>query len=158
MTKDVLVCISGLHMAVNTMESMDDEPIEIVSAGTYYFKDGKHYIFMEEVAEGVPGVTKTQIRVNGKESLEVMKRGVSNMHMIFEKNKNNRCVYQTPFGQLNLGILTSQIIIRETEDNINIRAEYAMDVNYEPLADCTIRINIKPREAEDFSIENKMTF
>ena len=158
MTKDVLVCISGLHMAVNTMESMDDEPIEIVSAGTYYFKDGKHYIFMEEVAEGVPGVTKTQIRVNGKESLEVMKRGVSNMHMIFEKNKNNRCVYQTPFGQLNLGILTSQIIIRETEDNINIRVEYAMDVNYEPLADCTIRINIKPREAEDFSIENKMTF
>ena len=37
MTKDVLVSISGLQMAVNTMENMDDEPIEIVSAGTYYF-------------------------------------------------------------------------------------------------------------------------
>lgn len=158
MTKDVLVSISGLQMAVNTMESMDDEPIEIVSAGTYYFKDGKHYIFMEEVAEGVPGVTKTQIRINGKESLEVMKKGVSNMHMIFEKNRNNRCYYKTPFGQLNLGICTSKIVIDEAEDNINIRAEYAMDVNYEPLADCTIRINVKPMESKYFSIQDKMTF
>lgn len=158
MTKDVLVSISGLQMAVNTMESLDDEPIEIVSAGTYYFKDGKHYIFMEEVAEGIPGVTKTQIRINGKESLEVMKKGVTNMHMIFEKNKNNRCYYKTPLGQLNLGICTSKIVIDETENNINIRAEYAMDVNYEPLADCTIRINVKPRESKEFSIQDKMTF
>lgn len=158
MTKEVLVSISGLQMAVNTMESIDDEPIEIVSAGNYYFKDGKHYIFIEEVAEGIPGVTKTQIRINGKKSLEVMKKGVTNMHMIFEKNKNNRCYYKTPLGQLNLGILTSRIVIDETEDNINIRAEYSMDVNYEPLADCVIRINVKPREAEDFSIQDKMDF
>ena len=150
MTRDVLVSISGLQMAVNTMESIDDEPIEIVSAGTYYFKDGTHYIFMEEVAEGIPGVTKTQIRIHGKESLEVMKKGVSNTHMIFEKNKNNRCFYKTPFGQLNLGICTSQIVIDEKEDNIDIRAEYAMDVNYEPLADCTIQIKVKPRGTGTF--------
>ena len=90
MTKDVLVSISGLQMAVNEMESNDDEPIEVVSAGTYYFKDGKHYIFFEEVEEGVSQVTKTQIRIRGKESLEVIKKGVSNTHMIFEKNQNHR--------------------------------------------------------------------
>ena len=150
MTKDVLVGISGLQMAVNTMENMDDEPIEIVSAGTYYFKDGKHYIFMEEVAEGIPGVTKTQIRIHGKESLEVIKKGVTNMHLIFEKNKTNRCVYQTPFGQLNLGICTSKLVVDETEDTISIYTEYAMDVDCEKLADCTIRIHVKSREAEDF--------
>ena len=150
MTKDVLVGISGLQMAVNTMENMDDEPIEIVSAGTYYFKDGKHYIFMEEVAEGIPGVTKTQIRIHGKESLEVVKKGVTNMHLIFEKNKTNRCVYQTPFGRLNLGICTSKLVVDETEDTISIHTEYAMDVDCEKLADCTIRIHVKSREAEDF--------
>ena len=45
MTKDVLVSVSGLQTAVNDMESYDEGPIEVVSAGTYYFKDGKHYIF-----------------------------------------------------------------------------------------------------------------
>ena len=158
MTKDVLVSISGLQMAVNDMESNDDEPIEILSAGTYYFKDGTHYIFFEEVAEGLYGITKTQIRISGRESLEVTKKGISNMHMLFEKNKNNRCFYKTPYGQLKLGICTSDIVIEETEDNINIRADYALDVNYEPLSDCTIRINIKPRDAKEFSIQEKMTF
>lgn len=150
MTKDVLVSISGLQMAVNTVENMDDEPIEIVSAGTYYFKDGKHYIFMEEVVEGIPGVTKTQIRIHGKESLEVIKKGVTNMHLIFERDQTNRCVYQTPFGRLNLGICTSKLVVDETEDNISIQVEYAMDVDCKKLADCTIRINVRPQEAEDF--------
>ena len=158
MTKDVLVSISGLQMAVNETESNDDEPIEVVSAGTYYFKDGKHYIFFEEVAEGIPGVTKTQIRLTGKETLEVMKKGISNMHMVFEKGNTNRCFYKTPFGELNLGICTNKIVVDECEDNINIRAEYALDVNFDPLADCTIRINIKPRGSKEFSIHDKMTF
>lgn len=158
MTKDVLVSVSGLQTAVNDMESYDEGPIEIVSAGTYFFKDGKHYIFYEEMAEGISGVTKTQIRINGKDSLEVRKKGLSNVNMVFEKNKNNRCFYQTPFGQLNLGIFTTEIVVDESEDNINIRAEYAMDVNYEPLADCTIRINVKPRDAKDFSLQGKMDF
>ena len=90
MTKDVLVSISGLQMAVNDIDRSEDAPIEVISPGVYYFKDGKHYIFFEEVAEGIPGVTKTQIRLHGKEMLEVMKKGVSNMHLVFEKNKHNR--------------------------------------------------------------------
>ena len=143
MTKDVLVSISGLQMAVNDMENNDDEPIEILSAGTYYFKDGKHYIFFEEVAEGIPGVTKTQIRIHGKESLEVRKKGIANVNMVFEKNKNNRCFYQTPFGQLNMGIFTSEIAVEESEEHIGIRAEYALDIDSEPIADCTIQIHIK---------------
>ena len=149
MTKDVLVSISGLQMAVNEMESNDDEPIEVISAGTYYFKDGKHYIFFEEVVEGISGVTKTQIRLTEKHTLEVMKKGVSNMHMVFEKGKTNRCFYRTPLGELNLGICTSKIVVDDTEDNINIQAEYVLDVNYEPLADCTIKINIKSRGLEE---------
>ncbi len=158
MTKDVLVSISGLQMAVNEMENNDDEPIEIVSAGTYYFKGGTHYIFFEEVAEGISGVTKTQIRLKGKDTLEVMKKGISNMHMVFEKNKHNRCFYKTPLGELNLGIHTSKIVVDEKVDNINIRAEYVLDVNYEPLADCTIRINVKPMNSKEFSIHDKMMF
>mgnify|MGYP002516919023 CR=1 FL=1 len=158
MTKEVLISISGLQMAVNDMESNDDESIEVVSAGTYYYKDGKHYIFFEEVAEGFSEITKAQIRIKGKESLEVIKKGIANMHMVFEKNKTNRCHYKTPFGQLHLGISTSEIALEESEDNINVKAEYALDVDYEPIADCVIRINICPRDSKNFSMNQKMTF
>lgn len=145
MTKDVLVSISGLQMAVNDMESNDDEPIEILIAATYFFKDGTHYIFFEEVEEGISQVTKTQIRITGKQSLEVIKKGVSNTHMIFEKNQNHRCYYKTPYGQLNLGIYTNKIQVDETEETIDVEAEYVLDINYEPLADCSICIHVKTR-------------
>ena len=93
----------------------------------------------------MPGVTKTQIKIKGEDSLEVLKRGVSNAHMIFDTKRKNRSYYETPYGQLNLGIFTRNIKIDEKEDNINIKVEYALDVNYEPLAECTIRINVKPK-------------
>ena len=157
MTKEVLVNISGLQMAVDDLDN-EDGPIEVITPGTYYFKDDTHYIFMEEMVEGIPGVTKTQIRVKGKEIIEVIKKGISNTHMIFEKNKTNRCFYNTPYGQLNLGIATGNYLIDETENNINIRANYSLDVNYDPLAECVIRINIKPRGSQDFSIHEKMNF
>lgn len=158
MIKDILVSISGLQMAVGDMEGNDDEPIEVLSAGSYYFKNGKNYVLFEEAVEGMQGVIKTQIRWKGTEVLEVTKKGLSNVHMIFEKNKNNRCYYDTPFGQLNMGIYTTDIYVDEKEDNINIRAEYALDVDYEPIADCVIRINICPRESKNFSMNQKMTF
>ena len=158
MTKEVLVSVSGLQMAASGMESGEDEPIEIISPGSYYFKDGTHYIFYEEACEGFVEVTKTQIRLKGKEVLEVSKKGICNMHMVFESGKNNRCYYTTPYGKLNLGICTNGIWVDETEDNVHIRADYALDVDFEPVADCTIRINIKPRASKQFSIHDKMTF
>ena len=152
MTKDVLVSISGLHMAAETMESNEDEPIEVLSVGNYYCKNGKHYLFFEEAVEGFREVIKTQIRWQGSEILEVSKKGLTTMNMVFEKNKKNHCFYQTPYGQLNLGIYTTDIIVDETEENIDIRAEYALDVDHDPIADCTIQINIKPRESKEFTI------
>ena len=142
MTKDILVSISGLQMAVGDMEGNDDEPIEV----------------LEEAVEGMQGVIKTQIKWKGTEILEVTKKGLSNVHMVFEKNKNNRCYYDTPFGQLNMGIFTTDIYVDEKDDNINIRAEYALDVDYEPIAECVIRINICPRDSKSFSVNQKMTF
>lgn len=150
MTKEVLVSISGLQMAVNDVEENDDEPIEVLSAGSYYFKNGKHYILFEEVAEGMQGVIKTQIKWKDEEMLEVSKKGLSNVHMIFEKNKKNRCYYDTPYGQLNLGIHTTEIRVDEQEENIEICAAYSLDVNHEPLSECCIRINVYPRDSKEF--------
>ena len=59
MTKDVLVKISGLQFA----EDQDNGPVEIITTGNYYKKNGKHYILYDEVQEGFDGVTKSVIKV-----------------------------------------------------------------------------------------------
>ena len=57
MTKDVLVKISGLQFA----EDQDNGPVEIITTGNYYKKNGKHYILYDDVQEGFDGVTKSAV-------------------------------------------------------------------------------------------------
>ena len=88
MTKDVLVKISGLQFA----EDQDNGPVEIITTGNYYKKNGKHYILYDEAQEGFDGVTKSVIKVND-DFLDVTKKGVTNVHMMFEKNRKNVTYY-----------------------------------------------------------------
>lgn len=148
MTKQVLLTISGLQM----MDGETNEPVEIVTAGDYYFRNGKHYVLYDEVIEGTSGHIQNTVKI-GPESLEVMKKGLSNVHMVFEKNKKNLACYDTPLGSMMVGIQTGHVEVQETEDNIDIQVKYALDINDEFLADCHIRMNIKSKDAGDFSLQ-----
>ena len=63
MTQDVLLTISGLHDMVfaNPEENEENEPIEVITPASYYWKNGKHYILYDEVMEGIPGVVKNKM-------------------------------------------------------------------------------------------------
>lgn len=148
MTKDVLVKISGLQFGE---ENEDNEPVEIITTGNYYKKNGKHYVLYDEVQEGFDGVTKNVIKLND-DFMDVTKRGVTNVHMMFEKNKKNLSYYNTPFGNLLVGINATDVKVNETEDSIDIKVDYKLEVNYEHLAECSISMNIMPKDTKDFRI------
>lgn len=149
MTKDVLLTISGLQFAAE----QEAEQLELITSGDYYKRNGKHYIIYDEVVEGFEGSTHNVIKL-GDEFLEITKKGVSNVHMVFEKNKKNVSYYYTPYGSLLIGIDATNVQVEETEHDINVNIKYALDVNYEHLADCHIKMNIKSKDARDFKIQN----
>jgi len=148
MTKQVLLTIAGLQL----MEGEEAEPVEVVTAGDYYYRNGKHYVLYEEAVEGSTESIRNTVKV-GARSLEVMKKGLSNVHMIFEKDKKSLTCYETPFGSFQVGIQTSDVKIQETDSNIDIRVQYALELNEEYLADCHITMNIKSKDAGDFSLQ-----
>ena len=157
MTKDVLVSITGKHMGIvsqpdEVIEAVgtDDDEIEVVTPASYYCRNGKHYIIYDEVMEGMPGTIKNKIKISGQDSLEIMKTGMSNSHMVFEKNKKNLTYYRTPYGQMLVGVNTRDMQISVKEDKIDVLVSYELDVNHEPLADCKIRMNITSKECADF--------
>lgn len=141
MTKDVLITISGLQF----MDEEGAEPVEVITAGKYYYRNGKHYILYDEVMEGFEGITKNRIKI-GEDFMDISKKGVSNVHMSFEKNKKNLTSYQTPFGNLLIGIDARSLQIEEEEDAIDIKVEYDLEVNYEHLAECSLTMNIRSKE------------
>ncbi len=149
MTKDILLSISGLQFSAE--EDGVGEPVEVITPGDYYKKNDKHYVLYDEVMEGFEGTTKNVIKI-AEDCLDITKKGVSNVHMIFEKNKKNVTYYYTPFGSLLIGIDAKQVKIAETEENIDVSVNYDLEINYEFLANCNITMNIKAKNAKDFRL------
>lgn len=148
MTNEVLLTIAGLQI----MDGDQEAPVEVVTAGNYYHRNGKHYILYDEVIEGCQGHIHNTVKI-GEESLEVIKKGISNVHMVFEKNKKNLTCYATPFGNLTVGIMAHRIQIEESDTDIDVQVSYSLDVNDEYLADCSIQLNVKSKEAGDFRLQ-----
>jgi len=147
MTKDVIVTICGLQNGPET----DGEPIEMIVSGEYFYKNKKHYILYDEVMEGEAQVTKNRIKISdGK--MELTKSGVVNVHMVFEENVKNITHYYTPYGSLMMGIDGKKVEIKESEHEMDIVVEYAMEMNQEFVADCNIRINVKSKGIKEFKL------
>ena len=149
MTKEVLVTIRGMQFT--KQEEGDLEPIEVIMAGDYYRKNNKHYVIYDEVIEGFDGTTRNIIKLQ-EDCVYIIKKGVANVHMTFEKNKKNVTCYDTPYGSLMLGINAKNIDIHEEEDDIQVKVEYALELNYEHLANCNIRMAIQSKESSKFHI------
>lgn len=139
MTKDVLVSIKGMQFM--GIDDEPDDPIEIITNGSYYFRNGSHYVKYEEVFEGFPGTTSNLVKIK-EDCIEVRKKGAANVHMVFEENKKNITYYETPFGKIQMGVATTGILFREDEDKMRVRIEYTLDMNESYVADCTLDMKI----------------
>ena len=51
-----------------------------------------------------------------------------------------------------VGVNTKNMEVKVTDKKIDVSLDYELDVNHEPMADCTIKMNIMSRTAGDFSL------
>ncbi len=146
MTRDVLVSVKGLQMMEPDSEP---EPVEVITVGEYFYRDGHHYVRYNEIMEGFEENTSNLIKVDN-ERMEVQRKGVTNVHMVFDKDKKNLTYYHTPYGSMEMAISASRIHCTESEQKIDIHVDYALEMNFEHIADCFIEVNIRPRTEEAF--------
>lgn len=146
MTRDVLISISGMQMIED-----ENDAVEMITAGEYYMRSGKHYILYEEIQEGQDGTIKNMIKIY-PDSLEIIKSGSSSVHMTFEKDKKNMSCYATPFGELMIGVRTSEIWVEEEEDSIKVRVTYSLDINYQHVSECDIIIDVRSKSTADIHL------
>ncbi len=148
MTKQVLISISGLQL----VSGETGGPVEVVTAGSYDEKNGNHYLIYEEAVEGSREHIQNLLKI-GEDSLEVTKKGLIRAHMVFEKNRKTKAVYETPFGDIAMEFFTSEFRIQEAQDTIDIQVRYSMEMDNVFVADCSIRVNVKSKNAKDFRLQ-----
>lgn len=147
MEKEVLLKIQGLQISPG--ETSD--AIEVITTGEYYYRNGQHYFLYDEVAEGETQVTKNVVKVK-EDYMELTKKGVVNVHMVFEKNKQNFTYYYTPYGSLQIGIDANEVLVEEREDEVFVRVMYGLEMNHEHLANCRIQLSATPKGKKDFQL------
>lgn len=142
MKKEIIINISGLQLDVSS-----EEPIELMTTGDYYLKNGKHYIMYDELTDDSQ-IVNNRLKISPK-VVEVTKKGASSSHMVFERGKENLTYYDTPFGSLLLGINTSKIDLQETEDSMALHIDYGLSINSDHISDCSIDVSIASKNTEN---------
>ena len=142
MEKEVLIALKGLQFA---LDEEGANALETITPAEYYKRNDSHYVIFEELMEGFTDTTKNVIKFRDSQ-LEVTKKGLVNVHMVFEENRKNMTSYPTPFGNILIGIDTDEVEIREEEDRIQVNVAYTLEANYEHMADCKIEMSIRPRQ------------
>jgi len=135
---------------INGMQFTDfggqQEPVEVISPGRYYFKNGSHYLVFEDIEDDS---SKCENLMKFRESyLEVSKKGSVNARLIFEKDKKTKSQYGTPFGILQIGISMTAVNLKEKEDSIEVTANYALEINDDFIADCSISLKAQSKAAD----------
>lgn len=136
MKREVEVSINGLHQAE------EENQIEVSYQGQYYLKDGKHYIFYEEVSEEGEKI-KNRIKIQ-EQVVEVTKKGNQVSKMIFDVSKSNVTSYHTPYGELQMGIHARRIHLEEHADRLWVEVEYALEINGQHMSECKVEISVCP--------------
>jgi uncharacterized beta-barrel protein YwiB (DUF1934 family) len=147
MTEDVLVSVKGLH----SMAGADEDEIEVISAGKYYCRNGKHYILYDELMEETGETIKNRITLR-EGRMEIMKKGAVNTTMTFERNQKNTTLYNTPMGSMFAGIQVRNMVVKEQEQQLEIKVDYELELNYEHVADASIQISVMDKNSGLFRL------
>ena len=142
MDRDVLVTISGIQ---RMGDPTGEEPVEVITPAQYFFKNGKHYVLYDEVQEGETKVTRNTLQFKDR-YLSVTKHGAENVHMVIESEKQNVTYYHTPVGMLHISLDGQRVNVSDTEESISVDARYGLDINYEHVANCELKIDVRPKD------------
>ena len=137
--KDVLIKIKSSQMS---NEAGEDE-MEFITEGKLYRRNNTTYLlYAESEFSGVPGC-KTRLRLREKDVQ--MKRfgdgAEAGAEIVFEKGKRNVGYYDTPFGPIEIEILTNSLNSTVTEEGSG-ELEIDYEVSLKGLLEGRNKINI----------------
>lgn len=120
----------------------NDELIEVVTPGSLKNENDEIIaMYKETEISGMDG-TDTKLRI-GSEYIILEREGSTTTKMHFEKGKPTVCLYNTPYGMLELTIETKDLKIDMTEDGGNVEINYEMQVAGQPPIKTKLKLDIR---------------
>lgn len=121
--KDIMLKITGRQFAEENEDRM-----EFVTEGKLYERNGSKYLVYEESEfSGFPGC-KTTLKLTGDclRMKRIGKRSEVGTELVFEKGKRFSSQYQTPYGALELELVTNEV-----KNNLSEEGLGDIDIDYQ---------------------------
>ncbi len=129
--KDITLRIVGKQF----FDDKEEEQMEFVTEGKLYFRGGAAYVIYDE--SGICGmpIGKTMLKV--KDKTVKMKRtgGEARAELYFEKGKRFSSAYETPFGEMELEVLTNLVESELDAETGSGKIKINYDVSLEGMAE-----------------------
>lgn len=146
MTKDVIISIKGMQN-----DFTNNESIEMITTGEYYYKQNKHYINYIDNDLTNDKETKTTLKISNNQ-IDIIRFGAANTHMIFEKDKKHMTHYQTPFGDFIISLKTKEINLNKDEYSLSLDVDYQLEINNNFIGENTFNLHVQSKKQKVTSL------
>lgn len=138
MLKDVLINIKGTQGAGN-----EQDVIELTTDGRFGEKNGGVYItYDEREMIGIENV-KTSLYIKPDNSVILQRSGAIDSRMIVENGKRSVCYYNTPAGEMLIGIFGEKVEHNLKKNGGSLSLKYTIDQNLNFISRNTVNITVR---------------
>ena len=136
--KEAVIKIIDRHVS-------DDEEYscELTTNGFLEYGANGYTVTYFETDEELKG-SKTVLKVSGN-TIVMTRSGKYNTELIIEKEKRRSCFYETPYGELMMGVYTKNISSKMNENGGKLCFSYTIDFNNDLASenDLTVEVAVK---------------
>lgn len=126
----------------------EENRIELVSIGKHYYKNGVHYILYNDgEISGMDG-TSTLLKISEKD-VTLVRKGTIMQEQYFAEAVESASLYKTPYGNLNLSVLTHKLTISYGSISGNIDIVYGLSIDGKWQSDNEMHIEICAEQAKN---------
>ena len=138
MRKNVIIKINGTQKSEG-----ESDRLELYTKGLFYKRSGNYYLSYEEPSESGLMGTRTTLKIEGQEKITLLRSGEMKGQLIIERNKRHLCHYNTPVGDMFLGVCAGNISSRLSDEGGSLDFSYRLDVNASLLSENEVSVQVE---------------
>lgn len=139
MENNVIISIQGKQ----SFEDQEPEVIELVTEGRLSRdgEDGYTLSYQESELTGLEG-TLTTFQIE-PERVTLLRMGEVNSQMVFEEGRRHLSLYQTPYGDLSIGVLANKVRNTLGMSGGDLEIDYAIEIDHSLAGQSLFRIHVR---------------
>ena len=121
----------------------DTDKVEVLTTGNYLMKKDHCYIGYKEYEENNPNDYSDNLIKVENDIVTISRKGSTKSQLMLEKGKRHQCVYQTPMGDLMIGVYTKSMKSTLTEKGGTLEVSYTLDFNTDLVSENKFKVTIE---------------